>query len=197
VGHSKVEHGRSLLLCTRIHTNHTGLSYVDFVAYDMSAITAFQTGDDFISFNTSPTPEPAQAHAGPSKLPTTNIDNSFKSQPPTGPKSDRAKGKARESLDDDDASLLAKKNGRRVEGDGIAIATSAADDGKKGKKGKGKEKEKEKDRGPGTRPGKRGRDGDDEETGPRNLKEERRAAERGAPWVGLVDWGACRDPADM
>ncbi|ORX33588.1 hypothetical protein BD324DRAFT_584918 [Kockovaella imperatae] len=34
-------------------------------------------------------------------------------------------------------------------------------------------------------------------TGPRNLKEERRAAERGCPWVTLVDWENCNDPAEI
>lgn len=33
--------------------------------------------------------------------------------------------------------------------------------------------------------------------GPRNLKEERIAAERHAPWADLVDWKRCHDPAEM
>ncbi|WVO14869.1 hypothetical protein L204_102508 [Cryptococcus depauperatus] len=34
-------------------------------------------------------------------------------------------------------------------------------------------------------------------TGPRNRKEEKRAAERHAPWTELVDFDRCRDPADL
>lgn len=34
-------------------------------------------------------------------------------------------------------------------------------------------------------------------TGPRNLKEERRAAERGAPWAEGVKWEKCHDAAEM
>lgn len=36
-----------------------------------------------------------------------------------------------------------------------------------------------------------------DEPGPRNLKEERRARERGAPWAHDMDWDRCRDPAEM
>lgn len=34
-------------------------------------------------------------------------------------------------------------------------------------------------------------------TGPKNLKEERKAKERGSPWVDDVDWEGCGDPAEM
>lgn len=44
---------------------------------------------------------------------------------------------------------------------------------------------------------KRGRAYDDEGPGPKNLKEERKAKERSAPWCDDVDWSSCRDPAEM
>jgi hypothetical protein len=44
---------------------------------------------------------------------------------------------------------------------------------------------------------KRGRAKDDEGPGPKNLKEERKAKERSAPWCDDVDWTSCRDPAEM
>lgn len=44
---------------------------------------------------------------------------------------------------------------------------------------------------------KRGRAKDDEGPGPKNLKEERKAKERSAPWCDDVDWASCRDPAEM
>ena len=44
---------------------------------------------------------------------------------------------------------------------------------------------------------KRGRAKDDEGPGPKNLKEERKAKERSAPWCYDVDWTSCRDPAEM
>ena len=37
----------------------------------------------------------------------------------------------------------------------------------------------------------------DGDTGPKNLKEEKKAAERHAPWSDLVDWEQCHDPAEM
>jgi hypothetical protein len=44
---------------------------------------------------------------------------------------------------------------------------------------------------------KRSRSKDDEGPGPRNLKEEKKARDRSAPWCELVDWSGCRDPAEM
>jgi len=44
---------------------------------------------------------------------------------------------------------------------------------------------------------KRPRSKDDEGPGPRNLKEEKKARDRSAPWCELVDWSGCRDPAEM
>jgi len=47
---------------------------------------------------------------------------------------------------------------------------------------------------PPARAKKRGRVSD---PGPSNLKEERKAAERGCPWVWDVDWDDCHDAAEM
>lgn len=44
---------------------------------------------------------------------------------------------------------------------------------------------------------KRPRSKDDEGPGPRNLKEEKKARDRSAPWCQSVDWSDCRDPAEM
>ncbi|KAK4685567.1 non-canonical poly(A) RNA polymerase PAPD5/7, partial [Tremellales sp. Uapishka_1] len=85
----------------------------------MSALTAFQTGDEFIGFDKSPSP------AGPSRLPPVQPAVTSKSQ---------SKGKG-------------KRNS-----DGIEY---------------------------------------------RNLKEERKASERKAPWADKVHWDRCRDPAEM
>ena len=82
----------------------------------------------------------------------------------------KGKGRARDDLDSEDERLLAARNGRgKVNGV---------------KNGKTKHAEK------------RART-DGEDTGPKNLKEERRAAERHAPWADAVDWERCRDPAEM
>lgn len=55
-------------------------------------------------------------------------------------------------------------------------------------------KDKEQEKGKGK---KRARAKDDEGPGPKNLKEERKAKERSAPWCDDVDWASCRDPAEM
>jgi hypothetical protein len=44
---------------------------------------------------------------------------------------------------------------------------------------------------------KRARGKEDDGPGPRNLKEEKKARDRSAPWCDQVDWSSCRDPAEM
>jgi hypothetical protein len=44
---------------------------------------------------------------------------------------------------------------------------------------------------------KRPRGREDEGPGPRNLKEEKKARDRSAPWCEYVEWSDCRDPAEM
>lgn len=161
----------------------------------MSATNDFTQGSDFISFNFSPPPSP-----GPSRLrsqspsrgtsgtstprPGINDQNGdSKSKGGKGKgneakkKNDKGKSKANPELDAADESLLAAKNGRREP------APRPGDKPARGKRGIDSV------------------DGDDrdgrEDTGPRNLKEERRANERGAPWVYDVNWESCRDPAEM
>lgn len=115
---------------------------------------------------------------GSSPPPTTNAQAG-----PSRPTNSDSKGIGKRSndLDSDDERILATRNGRRE--------TNGRD-----KKGKGKETSKEKEKEKGK---KRARVADDNDTGPRNLKEERRAAERNVPWADMVGWEECRDPAEM
>ena len=149
----------------------------------------FQSGLDFISFDQSPLPTRAgSSRNSPHHLTGTGANgvNGLNGLNNTQKISSR-KGKERvdPSFDSADEQLLAAKNGRRD-----PYANGGSGHGIKGQdssqKGKGNEKK-----------GKRGRDEMDGDTGPSNLKQERKAAERGAPWVDMVDWANCRDPAEM
>jgi len=82
-----------------------------------------------------------------------------------------ANDRTHDELDSGDERLLAAQNGKRkMNGDG------RKKDKEGGKRAKGEAK------------------GD---TGPKNLKEERKAAERHAPWADMVDWERCHDPVEM
>lgn len=74
---------------------------------------------------------------------------------------------------------------------GRATPAPAAGKSKKRKGGEGgsAEKRRKHKKSPEPRPKDR--------TGPQNLKEERQANSRNAPWSLDVDWDACRDPAEM
>ncbi|OCF40096.1 hypothetical protein I317_06109 [Kwoniella heveanensis CBS 569] len=135
--------------------------------------TDFSTGADFISFGISPSPPPeSKSQAGPSRTP---IHPSLPAKPTS---SENRKGKRKAS--DADAAPEADR-----------AESSTADKGKKSKKQKKGKRDREKDKE------KSNAVNGDSETGPRNLKEERKAAERHAPWADLVDWARCRDPAEM
>nr|XP_031863646.1 uncharacterized protein CI109_000898 [Kwoniella shandongensis]KAA5530718.1 hypothetical protein CI109_000898 [Kwoniella shandongensis] len=130
-----------------------------------SSQAEFQDGGaDFISFNFSPSPPPATAEAGPSKLPLLPPPpaSSAPNLPPKPTTSNNAKRKA----------------------DAVGNSTSTSKKSKTDKKQKGKQQQQQQQQ-----------NGD--AGGFRNLKEERRAAERHAPWSDLVDWERCRDPAEM
>ncbi|WWC58025.1 uncharacterized protein I303_100560 [Kwoniella dejecticola CBS 10117] len=142
----------------------------------MAQPTDFSEGADFISFGLSPPPE-----AGPSRTPastsTSTIATGFASLPPkpVGGETSPRKGKRKIS---DAASTITQKDS----GDAGKDKKSTKKQ-KKGKRDREKEKEKKKDGGG--------------ETGPKNLKEERKANERHAPWCDLVNWERCKDPAEM
>lgn len=110
------------------------------------------------------------------------------SPPPAGGPSEAGPSRSARSSADQD--ILDSRNGRSRQ-DAPAAQVKKKD---KSKKGKGKEKASEPN---GDVAGKKRQRGGDDPVGPRNLKEERRAAERHAPWADLVDWDACQDPAEM
>ncbi|WWC97155.1 hypothetical protein V866_004034 [Kwoniella sp. B9012] len=133
--------------------------------------TDFSQGADFISFGLSPPPEagPSTSKTGLASLHPKPVTNTENS-----------------------TSSSSRKGKRKVSDAGSAI-TQQPDTGKdkdkkstkkqkKGKRDREKDKQKEKEK---------------DETGPRNLKEERKANERHAPWCDLVDWKKCRDPSEM
>ncbi|KAK8845409.1 hypothetical protein IAR55_006122 [Kwoniella newhampshirensis] len=141
-------------------------------------------GADFISFNFSPSPPPptttsseqpppSSAGAGPSKLP-----------PP--PSTLPPKPGAASSRD-----IATAYNGKRKAEVSEAMLHNLVN-----KKSKTEQEKKDRQKGKG-KGRQNGRNDDDGDTGPKNLKEERRAAERHAPWSDLVDWDRCRDPAEM
>ncbi|WVF66435.1 hypothetical protein IAT40_001175 [Kwoniella sp. CBS 6097] len=135
--------------------------------------TDFSEGADFISFGFSPSPPPeSKSQAGPSRTP---IHPSLPTKPPTSSESRKGKRKASDAAPEPD----------KAEG---SSADKNSKKNKKQKKGK-RDREKDKDKANALN--------GDPETGPRNLKEERKAAERHAPWADLVDWARCRDPAEM
>jgi non-canonical poly(A) RNA polymerase PAPD5/7 len=110
------------------------------------------------------------------------------SPPPAGGPSEA--GPSRSALSSADQDIFDTRNGQSRQ-DAPAAQGKKKD---KSKKGKGKEKATESH---GDVSGKKRPRGGDDPFGPRNLKEERRAAERHAPWTDLVDWDACQDPAEM
>ncbi|WVQ94050.1 hypothetical protein IAU59_001128 [Kwoniella sp. CBS 9459] len=138
------------------------------------AQTDFSAGADFISFGFSPSPPPeSRSQAGPSRTP---IHPSLPAKPTS---SETRKGKRKASD--------AGPESERAE----TSTTTNNDKNKKNKKQKKGKRDREKEKGNASAAN------EDSETGPRNLKEERKAAERHAPWADLVDWSRCRDPAEM
>ncbi|WWC85720.1 uncharacterized protein L201_000586 [Kwoniella dendrophila CBS 6074] len=147
--------------------------------------TDFSEGADFISFGFSPPPPPPppetsipltnENEAGPSRRNT--LHSSLPSKPKLETESSTRKGKRKAS---DVESVTSKQESKDRDKD--------KKESKKQKKGKrdrdrDKEKEKEKDK--------------ENSTGPKNLKEERKANERHAPWSELVNWEKCKDPSEM
>ena len=141
--------------------------------YKMAEANAFSGGADFIFFG-----PPSPSQAGPSR--SRSHSRSSSAVP---------KGKKRKAADAVDAADGGgKKKGKENKKEGKHVD---AQGGQKKKKDKGKGKARSNDA-----------NGiqslsEDGATGPRNLKEERRAAERGCPWVDMVDWERCGDPAEM
>jgi non-canonical poly(A) RNA polymerase PAPD5/7 len=135
--------------------------------------TDFQRGEDFISFGGA-SPPPAYS--------------------PSSTNGPAQAGPSRLPLGSTDTTLLNAKNRRTDQGAEPAASLSGAEKKEKKRKAKGKGKETE-----GTPPvaGKKRARGPNDPVGPKNLKEERRAAERLAPWTDLVDWDSCHDPAEM
>ncbi|WWC66924.1 uncharacterized protein I206_100831 [Kwoniella pini CBS 10737] len=139
----------------------------------MAQPTDFSEGADFISFGLSPPPE-----AGPSRSSTSTLPNGIASLPPkpiTPGESSTRKGKRKIS---DAESTLTQHDTNNAGKD-----KKSSKKQKKGKRDREKEKENKKDQ--------------TNETGPKNLKEERKANERHAPWSDLVNWEKCKDPAEM
>ena len=141
----------------------------------------FQDGTEFIGFTASPPPEDRSAEAGPSRnhssKQSTNPNDASRQGSAAGSNNtggpSKGKGKGKQSqLSAQDKAILAAKSGQR----------QLVDSGPTKKDGKGKGKKT---------------DSAEESTGPSNLKEERRAAERGAPWTMDVDWERTRDPSEM
>ena len=153
----------------------------------VSSQTAFQTGDDFISFDLSPPPSSAAGPSSPRKQ-SSNPKSKTQSKAANGPK-----GKGRDENIDSD--LLDIKNGKNRNDDSVLPKgkrdrtinnnrNGSKGDAQADRKGKGKVKRSREDE-------------DADEGGYRNLKEERMAKERQAPWADRVDWGRCRDAAEM
>ncbi|WVR03351.1 hypothetical protein IAU60_000342 [Kwoniella sp. DSM 27419] len=140
--------------------------------------TDFSEGADFISFGFSPSPPP---EAGPSRI----AHPSLPDKPDSAVKNDEVdrKGKRKAS----EAETVEAVNGA----EGKDAKTKKQKKGKRDRERDKEEKSREKDK---TRSKSNGEEPD---TGPKNLKEERRAAERHAPWAELVEWEKCRDPAEM
>ncbi|WVW81695.1 hypothetical protein I302_103690 [Kwoniella bestiolae CBS 10118] len=135
--------------------------------------TDFSEGADFISFGLTPPPE-----AGPSS-------SSSKHTLPPKPAALPPK-----PVENGNNSNSSRKGKRKVSDAGSTITQQTDATGKdKDKKSSKKQKKGKRDRD---------REKDKEnETGPKNLKEERKANERHAPWGDLVDWEKCRDPSEM
>lgn len=113
--------------------------------------SGFNTSEEFIAFDKSPSPPPSSATPIPSRLNGAGVARSqTDSWTPTGP------------IPTGPSSLKRKLPSRPPS--------------------------------PPARAKKRGRVSD---PGPSNLKEERKAAERGCPWVWDVDWEECHDAAEM
>lgn len=107
------------------------------------------------------------------------------------------------NLSRSDERLLSAKNGRRTES-AEELAGTAKGKGKGKAKGKGKLNGAGPSSSQGTpnvngsgSKGNLGKRPREDETGPRNRKEEKKAAERAAPWADAVDWRSCRDAAEM
>lgn len=129
---------------------------------------AFQAGADFISFDASPpSPPHLNGHSNATAGPSRISQN--------GISNPKRKYKPDDSRDEEEVNEVLRSAGKQVNGNGD-------------RKGKGKGKGKGK---------KQSRRDEDCDTGPRNLKEERKAAERHVPWADMVQWDRCQDPAEM
>lgn len=137
-------------------------------------LNAFEGGADFISFDASPPSSlyinsnvNGHVEAGPSRTKLTRNGTTIGA-------------KRKVQADDDD-----ENDSEEEVGELLPLGKERKPlNGHGSKKAKGKEK---KLRGGGV-------NGD---TGPKNLKEERRAAERHAPWADMVQWDRWQDPAEM
>jgi non-canonical poly(A) RNA polymerase PAPD5/7 len=146
----------------------------------MADTSAFATGDDFISFDFGAPPSPG---AGPSRSASPassaigdgDILDGLTRSPPRG-----WKGKARADDGNGDASPVADSR------------ASPAHDSRPSSPRLGKKRKSN-----GVEPDTKRPKADPYGTGPRNLKEERRAAERAAPWADDVRWDRCVDSAEM
>ncbi|WRT63623.1 uncharacterized protein IL334_000546 [Kwoniella shivajii] len=152
----------------------------------MAQATDFSEGADFISFGFSPPlPENQAAEAGPSRIhpslpskPSTSTTSDTNTNTDSNRKGKRKASDAEPSTSVNSESSKEKKSKKQKKG--------KRDREKEKDKEKEKEKEKEKKKANGVN-----------DTGPKNLKEERQAAERHAPWADLVNWEECKDPAEM
>jgi len=177
---------------------------------------AFQSGQDFISFDSfSPPPISSNAEAGPSRqrdLPTPAKADAALPRKPTAQEPE---------LTDVDRDILAKKNGLNGNTEtpvvvgkrkkmGVDERARAVRDRRlarrKAKKaaaaallneGDAPKKAKKAPKAAPEPPAKKAKVSLPDGVGPKNLKEQRKAAERQAPWASLVEWDRCRDPAEM
>lgn len=135
----------------------------------MADTSEFVTGDDFISFDFGdPANSPGPSRSSSASPGPLDID-SLRPNP---------KGKERAHVDGDGSS------------ESGAASSTLNKKKRKGEPAGSAEKRVKTKKSPQPRPA-------DEQTGPRNLKEERRARERGAPWAHDVNWRRCHDPAEM
>jgi len=142
----------------------------------MADTSGFVTGDDFIGFDfNSPSAGPSRsgtpASPASSVVSTGNVLGGLTRSPPPGWK---GKGKA-----------PAQGGSGRDESDGPSDFSSSG-------KAKGKKRKSS-----GLEPETKRSKNDPQATGPRNLKEERKAAERAAPWADDVRWERCIDSSEM
>lgn len=140
--------------------------------------SAFVTGDDFIGFDLP--------SAGPSRSPSPDLPSLI---PPRDTTGSTAKGKGRA-----DAVVSASASAAAS-----AAPSPAADSSSDSPKNREERRADLKRKGKGIQPPPKRTKVEvaGDRVGPRNLKEERRAAERAAPWADDVDWDQCTNPAEM